>query len=93
MYNSTSTGTLCKLLTSFSGRTGLETEGAINGRTGDMAVRSTPCEILYDTSEIASWNIGTMRGRTSEIIKTITIRNIDLAVCKRSGGEVLQQDL
>ena len=80
MYNSTSTGTLLQALNKFlwKNRTGNCAEVVINGRTGDMAVTSTPCEILYDTFEIASWNIGTMRGRTSEIIKTITIRNTDL---------------
>ena len=28
--------------------------------------------------KIASWNIGTMRGRSSEIVETITRRNVDL---------------
>ena len=31
-----------------------------------------------DTLKIASWNIGTMRGRSSEIVETITRRNVDL---------------
>ena len=33
---------------------------------------------IHDTFKIASWNIGTMRGRSSEIVETITRRNIDL---------------
>ena len=32
----------------------------------------------HNTFKIASWNIGSMRGRSSEIVETITRRNIDL---------------
>ena len=53
-------------------------EGVVNGRTGSGPVRSTSCETPHDTFKIASWNIGTMRGRSSEIVETITRRNIDL---------------
>ena len=53
-------------------------EGVVNGRTGSGPVRSTSCETPHDTFKIASWNIGTMRGRSSEIVETIIRRNIDL---------------
>ena len=58
--------------------TGNYVEGVVNGRTGSGPVRSTLCETPHDTFKIASWNIGTMRGRSSEIVETITRRNIDL---------------
>ena len=58
--------------------TGNYVEGVVNGRTGSGPVRSTSCETPHDTIKIASWNIGTMRGRSSEIVETITRRNIDL---------------
>ena len=58
--------------------TGNYVEGVVNGRTGSGPVRSTSCEIPHDTLKIASWNIGTMRGRSSEIVETITRRNVDL---------------
>ena len=53
-------------------------EDVVNGRTGSGPVRSTSCETPHNTFKIASWNIGTMRGRSSEIVETITRRNIDL---------------
>ena len=58
--------------------TGNYVEGVVNGRTGSGPVRSTSCETPHDTLKIASWNIGTMRGRSSEIVETITRRNVDL---------------
>ena len=58
--------------------TGNYVEGVVNGRTGSGPVRSTSCETPHDTFKIASWNIGTMRGRSSEIVETIMRRNIDL---------------
>ena len=58
--------------------TGNYVEGVVNDRTGSGPVRSTSCETPHDTFKIASWNIGTMRGRSSEIVETITRRNIDL---------------
>ena len=58
--------------------TGNYVEGVVNGRTGSGPVRSTSCETTHNTFKIASWNIGTMRGRSSEIVETITRRNIDL---------------
>ena len=73
--------------------TGNCVEGVINSRTGKGPVRSRSCEIPYNTFKIVSWNIGTMRDRTSEIVETIRRKNIDLCCCKRSGGEVLRQDL
>ena len=58
--------------------TGNYVEGVVNDRTGSGPVRSTSCETPHDTFKIASWNIGTMRDRSSEIVETITRRNIDL---------------
>ena len=58
--------------------TGNYVEGVVNSRTGSGPVRSTSCETPHDTFKIASWNIGTMRGRSSEIVETTTRRNIDL---------------
>ena len=58
--------------------TGNYVEGVVNGRTGSGPVRSTSCETPHDTFKIAPWNIGTMRGRSSEIGETITRRNVDL---------------
>ena len=45
--------------------TGNYVEGVVNGRTGSGPVRSTSCETPHDTFKIASWNLGTMRGRSS----------------------------
>ena len=58
--------------------TGNYVEGVVNGRTGGGPDRSTSCETPHDTLKIASWNIGIMRGRSSEIVETITRRNVDL---------------
>ena len=58
--------------------TGNYVEGVVNGRTGSWPVRSTSWETPHDTLKIASWNIGAMRGRSSEMVETITRRNIDL---------------
>ena len=58
--------------------TGNYVEGVVNGRSGSGPVRSTSCETPHDTLKIASWNICTMRGRSSEIVETITRRNVDL---------------
>ena len=55
--------------------TGNDVEGVVNGRTGSGPVRSTSCETPHHTFKIASW---TMRGRSSEIVETITKRNVDL---------------
>ena len=58
--------------------TGNYVECVVKGRTGRGPVRSTSCETPHNTFKIASWNIGTMRGRSSEIVETITRRNVDL---------------
>ena len=71
--------------------TGNYVEGVVNGRTGSGPVRSTSCETPHDTFKIASWNIGTMRGRSSEM-KPSREGTLTFAACKRSGGEVLRQD-
>ena len=53
-------------------------EGVVNGRAGCGPARSASCETPQNTFRVASWNVGTMRGRSSEIVETITRRNIDL---------------
>ena len=60
------------------GGTGNYVEGVVNGRVGSGPTRSTSHETPQDTLKIASWNVGTMRGRSSEVVETITRRNIDL---------------
>ena len=62
----------------FKNGTGNYVEGVVNGRTGSRPVRLTSCETPQDTLKIASCYIGTMRGRSSEIVETITRRNVDL---------------
>ena len=59
--------------------TGNYVEGVANGRVGSGPTRSISCEIPQNTLKVASWNIGTMRGRSSEIVETIKRRNIDLS--------------
>ena len=56
------------VLNNFLGKnwTGNCVEVVVNDRTGNGPVRSTSCEIPYNTFKIASWNIGTMRDRSSE---------------------------
>ena len=56
------------ILNNFLGKngTGNCVEVVVNDRTGNGPVRSTSCEIPYNTFKIASWNIGTMRDRSSE---------------------------
>ena len=58
--------------------TGKNIESVVNGRTGSGPVRSTSSETPHIKMKIATWNVGTMRGRSSEIVETITRRNIDL---------------
>ena len=52
--------------------TGNCVKGVVNSRTGNGPVWSTSCENPYNTFKIALWNICTMRGRWSKIVKTIT---------------------
>ena len=65
--------------------TGNYVEGVVNGKNGSGAVRST-CETPHDTLKIASWNISTMRGRSSEIVETIMRRNVDLCCVQEVRG-------
>ena len=58
--------------------TGNCVEVVVNGRTGNEPVRLASCKSPYNAFKIASWNIVTMRGRSSEIVETITRRNVDL---------------
>ena len=59
-------------------RTGTLSEGVINGRAGVNvgSIRSIACEILQKRFKlrIASPNVGTMRGRASEIVETLATR-------------------
>ena len=58
--------------------TGKYIESVVNGRIETGPVRSTSCETPHIKMKVASWNVDTMRGRSSEIVETITRRNIDL---------------
>ena len=58
--------------------TGNNIESVVNGRAGSGPVRSKSCKTPHIDMKIASWNIGTMRGRSSEIVETIARRNIDI---------------
>ena len=69
--------------------TGNYVEGVVNGKTGSGPVRSTSCETPHVTLKIASWNIGTRRGRSNEIVEPSREGTLTFAACKRSGGEVL----
>ena len=57
-------------------------EGVINGRTGVNVgpVRSISCKIWQKRCklQIASLNVGTMRGKCSEIVETLARRRIDI---------------
>ena len=62
--------------------TGTLSEVVVNGRAGVNVgpVRSISCEILQKRFKlrIASLNVGTMRGRASEIVETLARRKSDL---------------
>ena len=70
--------------------TGTLSEGVVNGRAGVNVgpVRSISCEILQKRFKlrIASLNVGTMRGRASEIVETLARRRIDIC----SAGNTLE---
>ena len=73
--------------------TGNNGEGVFNCRFRCGSTRSTSCEIPQNTLKTASLNVGTMKGRYSEIVETITRRQIDLcyAVCRGYDKEGLQR--
>ena len=63
-------------------------EGVVNGRAGVsvVSVRSISCEILQKKFKlrIASLNVGTMRGRASEIVETLARRRIDICAVQET---------
>ena len=68
--------------------TGTLSEGVVNGRAGVNVgpVRSISCEILQKRFKlrIASLNVGTMRGRASEIVETLARRRIDICAVQET---------
>ena len=68
--------------------TGTLSEGVVNGRAGVNVgpVRSISCEILQKRFKlrIASLNVGTMRGKASEIVETLARRRIDICAVQET---------
>ena len=68
--------------------TGTLSEGVANGRAGVNVgpVRSISCEILQKRFKlrIASLNVGTMRGKASEIVETLARRRIDICAVQET---------
>ena len=68
--------------------TGTLCEGVVNGRAGVnvVSVRSISCEILQKKFKlrIASLNVGTMRGRASEIVETLARRRINICAVQET---------
>ena len=68
--------------------TGTVCEGVVNGRAGVSVgrVRSISCEILQKRFKlrIASLNVGTMRGRASEIVESLARRRIDICAVQET---------
>ena len=58
--------------------TGNYVEGVVNGRASGGLVRSSSCKIPLSNLRIASWNVGTLRGRSNEIVDTLYRRNVDI---------------
>ena len=72
--------------------TGNYVEGVVNGRASGGLVRSSSCKIPLSNLRIASWNVGTLRGRSNEIVDTLYRRNVDIYVVSRKlDGGVLEQ--
>lgn len=53
--------------------------GVVMGRAGRYGpARSASCEIPYHTLRIGTLNVGTMKGRSSEVVETATRRQMDM---------------
>ena len=68
--------------------TGTLSEGVVNRRAGVNVgpIRSISCEILQKRFKlrIASLNVGTMRGKASEIVETLARRRIDICAVQET---------
>ena len=58
--------------------TGNAVESVVTSMAGSGPVRSTSREIPQKIIRIATWNVGTTRSRSGEVVETIARRNIDL---------------
>ena len=75
-------------------RTGNNVESVVKGRARKCGlVRSSSCKIPHKSLSlfrIATLNVGTMRGRSSEVVETMSRRGVDLCcvqeVCWRSAS-------
>jgi len=55
------------------------TPGVVIGRAGQCRpVRPSSSEILHQPFRIATWNVGSLKGRSSEVVETLTRRGIDI---------------
>ena len=61
-----------------NGTGNLVVEGVVNGRARSGLVRSSIHENPHSLLRIASWNVGTLKGRSNEIVETISRRKIDI---------------
>ena len=53
--------------------------GVVNGKAGRHGpARSSSHEIPHQPLRIASLNVGTLRGRSSEVVETLTRRQVDI---------------
>ena len=57
--------------------TGVVDEGVALGRDSYRLVRSSISKIPHNI-RIGSWNIGTLKGRSNEVIEAISRRSIDI---------------
>ena len=67
--------------------TGTSCEGVVHGRVGDVGpARSISSEILQKrvALRVASLNVGTMRGRASEVVETLERRRIDICASQET---------
>ena len=55
----------------------LNDEGVVSGRARGGLVRSSVSKIPHNL-RIGSWNVGTLKGRSNEIVEVISRRNIDI---------------
>ena len=77
-------------------RTGTLSEGVVNSKAGVNVgpVRLIPCKILQKKFKlrITSLNVGTMRGRASEIVETLARKRISICAVQKHVGGVAQQE-
>ena len=61
----------------------LNDEGVVSGRARGGLVRSSVSKIPHNL-RIGSWNVGTLKGRSNEIVEVISRRNIDEVISRRN---------